>query len=140
MVAFPPGEPSEPSSTTEDDDVLREGIALSIYPITAVQWQALREAAKERGGDRSELVRDAIIRLLDERDRSSGERYVYPASPRLTPVEKADINPRSLWLKEPLIGRLRQRCADDRVHQSEFVLHALRRYLEAEGIEINPPF
>jgi hypothetical protein len=139
MVTFPPSESFEPPSTTKDDDVLREGVALSIYPITATQWQALREAATKRGGDRADLVRDAILRLLDERDRNGGERYVYPASPRLTPEEKADINPRSLWIKGSMLERLRQRCTDDRVHQSEFVLHALRRYLETEGIEINPP-
>jgi metal-responsive CopG/Arc/MetJ family transcriptional regulator len=119
--------------------VLRDDIALSIYPITSAQWQELREAAKKRGGDRSELVRDAINRLLDERDQNGGDRYIYPASPCLRPEEKANINPRSLWLKEPLLGRLRRRCTDDRVHQSEFILHALRRYLEAEGIEIDPP-
>jgi Arc/MetJ-type ribon-helix-helix transcriptional regulator len=118
---------------------IRDDIGLSIYPITSAQWQALREAAKKRGGDRSELVRDAINRLLDERDRNGGDRYIYPASPRLKPEEKADINPRSLWIKESMLERLRRRCTNDRVHQSEFILHALRRYLEAEGIEIDPP-
>jgi hypothetical protein len=84
MVAFPLGAslPGQ-SPTTNDVDVLRDDIALSIYPITSAQWQALREAAKKRGGDRPELVRDAINRLLDERDQNGGDRYIYPASPRL---------------------------------------------------------
>ena len=119
--------------------MLRDGIALSIYPITAAQWDALREIAERCGMDRSELVRDALNRFLDERDRTGGGRYVYPASPRLTPEEKTNINPRSLWIKESMMERVRQRCGADRVHQSEFVLHALRRYLETEGIEIDPP-
>src|SRR4051812_50194059 len=99
-VFSPRGESSEPLSTTKDDDVLREGVALSIYPITAAQWQALREAATKRGGDRADLVRDAIIRLLDERDRNGGGRYIYPASPRPTPQEKAGIKPRPPRLQE----------------------------------------
>jgi metal-responsive CopG/Arc/MetJ family transcriptional regulator len=111
----------------------------SIYPITAAQWDALREIAEQCDMDRSELVRNALNRFLDERDRNGGERHVYPASPRLTPEEKTNINPRSLWIKESLMERVRRRCGADRVHQSEFVLHALRRYLETEGIEINPP-
>jgi hypothetical protein len=91
-----------------------------------------------RGIDRSELIRQAIGRWLNVRDQGSSTRFIYPAAPRLMPEEKTNINPRAVWLKEPLLGRLRQRCTNDQVHQSEFCLQALRHYLEIEGIEIIP--
>jgi hypothetical protein len=34
---------------------------------------------------------------------------------------------------------MKQRCLDDRVQQSEFCLHAIRSFLQSEGIEIDPP-
>jgi hypothetical protein len=124
-------------TTTTDDSELRDGVSVSVYPITRQQWDALQEIASARGGTRSDLFREAIGWLLDERD--AGRPVIYTAAPRLHADEKVDIKPRIVWLKSPLWERFRGRCESDRVSQSEFILEALRRYFRSENIAINPP-
>jgi hypothetical protein len=127
----------ESKTITVAVDLPREDIAISIYPITGEQWHALRDIATGLGVGRAELMRDAITHLLDERD--AGVHIPYLAAPRLTQDEKAESRPRALWLMPPLFERLRERCTDDRVSQSEFVLEALRRHLADKDIDITPP-
>ena len=136
MVPHNPGKSIQTRDTTRDFDVARNGISVSIYPITKDHWQALQDAAGAQGMDRSDLLREAIAHLLDIRD--NGEHIGYLAAPRLRPDEKAEIKPRTVWLQPDLYERLRERCSDDRISQSEFVLEALRRYLRDRGIDINP--
>ncbi|GEO42814.1 hypothetical protein SAE02_69620 [Skermanella aerolata] len=121
---------------TAGDKKLREGNSVSVYPITRQQWDALQTVASGRGETRSDLFRDAIGQLLDNRD--NGELVTYTAAPRLHPGEKAGTKPRIVWLKPPLSDRFRDRCEVDRISQSEFVLEALRRYLKTEKIAIDP--
>jgi Arc/MetJ-type ribon-helix-helix transcriptional regulator len=121
---------------TTDDSELRNSTSVSIYPITRQQWEALQLVASGRGGTRSDLFREAIGQLLEERD--NGEVVTYTAAPRLHPDEKAGTKPRIVWLKSPLAEQFRGRCNADRVSQSEFVLEALRRYLKSENITIDP--
>lgn len=122
---------------TTDDQELREGVSVSIYPITRQQWDALGEVASGRGQTRADLLREAIGQLLDDRD--AGKPVIYAAAPRLLAAEKIDIKPRIVWIKPPMLERFQRRCTDDRVFQSEFILQALRRYLDSEGISIDPP-
>jgi hypothetical protein len=129
-----------PANENNDDSDTARGIAISIYPITAPQWQALQDVAASKGIDRSALIREAIGLLLDERDRDSDVRRIYPAAPRLTPEEKAETNPRALWVPNEMADRIKQRCAADRVQPSELYLEAIRCYLDVEGISIDPPF
>jgi metal-responsive CopG/Arc/MetJ family transcriptional regulator len=131
------GESITTRDTTSETDVARNGISISIYPILKDQWQALQDAAGTQDMDRSELLREAIVHLLDLRD--NGEHIAYLAAPRLTAQEKAEIRPRAVWLQPDLFERFRQRCADDRVSQSEFILEALRRYLADRGITLDTP-
>ena len=46
--------------------------------------------------DRSELLREAIVYLLDVRDK--GEHIPYLAAPKLRPEEKQKFNTRAVWL------------------------------------------
>lgn len=118
-------------------DLPREDIAISIYPITGEQWHALRDVATGLGIGRAELMRDAITHLLDERD--NGVPVVYPGAPRLRGDEKQSSTPRALWMRQDLCRRMQERCVEDRVAQSEFILEAFRRYLKSQGIDITPP-
>jgi hypothetical protein len=124
------------SSNTTDDQELREGVSVSIYPITREQWEALQTVASGQGGTRADLLREAIGWLLDERD--AGVPVTYTAAPRLHGDERAGLTPRIVWLKSPLLERFRDRIAADRVSQSEFVLEALRRYFKDQNIDIDP--
>lgn len=124
-----------PPPTASDQD-LRDAVSVSIYPITGEQWLALKEVATDRGETRSDLFREAIGHLLDERD--AGIPVTYTAAPRLHPIEKIDTKPRIVWLKSPLSERFRDRCEEDRVSQSEFILEAVRRYLRWQDIETTP--
>ncbi|MGF7213021.1 metal-responsive CopG/Arc/MetJ family transcriptional regulator [Skermanella aerolata] len=135
MVPHTSSESIPTGDTTDNFDVARTGISVSIYPITKDQWQALQDAAGAQGMDRSELLREAIAHLLDIRD--NGEHIGYLAAPRLRPEEKAEIRPRAVWLQQDLYERLRERCSEDRISQSEFVLEGLRRYLRDRDIDIN---
>jgi Arc/MetJ-type ribon-helix-helix transcriptional regulator len=121
----------------DDDHELSDSISISIYPILPEQWEALRVVSSARGGNRSDLLREAIGRLLDDRD--AGKPVIYKSSQKLSASEKMGMKPRVVWLKQPMGDRFKDRCADDRISQSEFVLEALRRYLKAEGIDIDPP-
>jgi hypothetical protein len=123
--------------TTTDDLELRDAVSVSIYPITRHQWEALQTIASARGGTRSDLLRDAIGQLLDERD--DDVPVTYTAAPRFHADEKIDLKPRIVWLRTPLAERFRDRCATDRVSQSEFILEGLRRYLKDQNITIDPP-
>lgn len=121
---------------TTDDAELREGDSISVYPITQAQWDALAVVASARGETRSDLFRNAIGQLLDDRD--AGKPVTYTAAPRLHTAEKMQTKPRIVWIKSPLLERFRDRCESDRVAVSEFILEALRRYLKAESIDIDP--
>lgn len=134
MVPHTVNESITTHDTTGELDVARSGISVSIYPITKNQWQALADI---NGMERSDLLRESIVHLLDLRD--NGEHIAYLAAPRLRPDEKAEIKPRAVWLQPELFERFRERCTDDRVSQSEFVLEALRRYLKHRKIEIAVP-
>jgi metal-responsive CopG/Arc/MetJ family transcriptional regulator len=134
MVPHTVNESIPTHDTTGETEVARTGISVSIHPITAVQWQALGDIP---GMERSDLLREAIIHLLDLRDK--GQHVVYPAAPKLRPEEKVDIKPRAVWLSSELSERFRERCANDRVAQSEFVLEALRQYLKHRDIAIASP-
>lgn len=125
-----------PPLTVEDLE-LRDASSVSIYPITNQQWAALQEIAESRGGTRSDLLREAIERLCDDRD--AGREVFYRAAVRLDATDKVGIKPRIVWLKSPLSERFIERIEKDRAYKSEFVLEALRRYLAAEKIEIDPP-
>ena len=89
--------------TTTDDSELRNSTSVSIYPITRQQWEALQLVASGRGGTRSDLFREAIGQLLEDRD--NGEVVTYTAAPRLHPDEKAGTKPRIVWLKSPLFSK-----------------------------------
>jgi hypothetical protein len=119
-----------------DDPEVREGDSISVSPITRQQWAALETVASGLGGTRSDLLRDAIGWLLDQRD--AGVPVTYTAAPRLHGDERKGLAPRIVWLKSPLLERFRDRCIADRVSQSEFVLEALRRYFKDRKIDIDP--
>lgn len=137
MVPHTVNESITPHVTTSDLEVPRTDICVSIYPITKDQWQCLQDGATAQGMDRSELLREAIVHLMDIRD--NGEHVVYPAAPRLLPEEKVGIRPRAVWLQPDVFTRFQERCTTDRVSQSEFCLEALRRYLKDHSIEIDTP-
>jgi metal-responsive CopG/Arc/MetJ family transcriptional regulator len=122
---------------TAEDLELREGLSVSIYPITTRQWEALQEIAESRGETRADLFREAIERLCDDRD--AGREVIYRAAVRLDATDKVGIKPRIVWLKSPLSERFLERIEKDRAYKSEFVLEALRRYLATEKIVIDPP-
>jgi Arc/MetJ-type ribon-helix-helix transcriptional regulator len=140
MMLFTLCESMMPANENDDDSDASRGVPISIYPITSAQWQALQDVAASKGIDRSALIREAIGLLLDERDRDTTVRRIYPAAPRLTSEEKADTNPRALWVPNEMADRIKQRYADDRVQPSELYLEAIRSYLDAEGITTDPPF
>jgi hypothetical protein len=121
---------------TIDDSELREGDSISVYPITQQRWDALAAVASARGETRSDIFRNAIGQLLDDRD--AGKPITYTAAPRLHAAEKMQTKPRIVWIKSPLLERFRDRCKNDRVAVSEFILEALKRYLKAENIDIDP--
>src|SRR3954447_25777734 len=124
-----------PTHTTDDQE-LRDGVSVSIYPITRQQWDALQTVATQSGGTRADLLRDAIGWMLDERD--AGTPVTYTAAPRLQGNERTDLKPRIVWLKSPLFERFKDRISADRVSQSEFILEALRRYFKDRNIDIDP--
>src|SRR4051812_25143903 len=124
-----------PTHTTDDQE-LREGVSVSIYPITRQQWEALQTVAAGLGGTRADLLREAIGWLLDERD--AGVPVTYTAAPRPRGDEREGLAPRIVWLKSPLFERFKDRISADRVSQSEFILEALRRYFKDRNIDIDP--
>jgi len=86
----------------------------------------LKAVARQRGVHSRDLIADAIRNLLDERR----------AGPVTDLASRKGGVRRALWIEDGLVAEMKAVAAADNVNQTEFFLHALRRYAQREGLGI----